>query len=252
MHQNTISNNFQKCPKLCGTFLPFHSHFTRYIRKEKCLPGDSLKFIFSRGFHRDQGDHICFFLKAFPSKLIECVRIKHAGDFFCCPPSSRAAMKRLQSRDNSLLLEGIISKCHCVIDLYSLLTMPWNCCAPPFLPCPVAPETFRLRQLRQFISKFDQFGNLWKPKVVVCSSLWSSTSSKVATNNNWMSSKSTSSTPTPNLSSTVSTNLLLSKSYQQEYLHLRLHFDKINFCIALYLTLFSPGVRLFGPESASK
>ena len=130
--------------------------------------------------------------------------------------------------------------------------MPWNCCAPPFLPCPVAPETFRLRQLRLIISKFDQFCNLWKPKVVVCSSLWSSTSSKVATNNNWMSSKSTSSTPTPHLSSTVSTNLLLSKSYQQEYLHLRLHFDKINFCIALYLTLFSPGVRLFGPESASK
>ena len=124
MHQNTISNNFQKCPKLCGTFLTFHSHFTRYVRKEKCLLRDSLKFIFSRGFHRDQGDHICFFLKAFPSKLIECVRIKHAGDFFCCPPSSRAAMKRLQSRDNSLLWEKELFQS--VIILSSITVFPYH------------------------------------------------------------------------------------------------------------------------------
>ena len=32
----------KECPKLCGTFLPFHSHFTRYIRKEKCLLRNSL------------------------------------------------------------------------------------------------------------------------------------------------------------------------------------------------------------------
>ena len=110
--------------KLCRTCLPFHSHFTRYIRKEKCLLGDSLKFIFSRGFHRDQGDHICFFLKAFPSKLIECVRIKHAGDFFCCPPSSRAAMKRLQSRDNSLLCEKELFQS--VIILSSITVFPYH------------------------------------------------------------------------------------------------------------------------------
>ena len=229
MHQNTISNNFQKCPKLCGTFLPFHSHFTRYIRKEKCLLRDSLKFIFSRGFHRDQGDHICFSSRPFlPFGMCQD---QTCGRFLLLPSleSSCDETPSIWGQGEKELFHCV----HCTVSLYyrlilSFLTMPWNCCAPPFLPCPVAPETFRLRQLRRFISKFDRFGNLWKPKVVVCSSLWSSTSSKVATNNNWMSSKSTSTTPTPNLSSTVSTNFLFSKSYQQEYLHLRLHFDKIR------------------------
>ena len=122
--------------KLCGTFLPFHSHFTRYIRKEKCFLGDSLKFIFSRGFHHDQGDHICFFLKAFPSKWIECVRIKHVGDFFCCPPSSRAAMKLLQSGDNTLLLEKELFQSVIVLSTYTL-SLPCHGTAVPLLFCPV-------------------------------------------------------------------------------------------------------------------
>ena len=42
MHQNTIWNYLHEMSKLCGTFLPFHSHFTRYIRKEKCLLRNSL------------------------------------------------------------------------------------------------------------------------------------------------------------------------------------------------------------------
>ena len=82
-----------------------------------------------------RGSYI-FFLKAFPSKLIECVRIKHAGDFFCCPPSSRAAMKRLQSRDNSLLLEKELFQSVIVLSTYTL-SLPCHGTAVPLLFCPV-------------------------------------------------------------------------------------------------------------------
>ena len=44
----------------------------------------------------------------------------------------------------------------CTVSYYyrlilSFLTMPWNCCAPPFLPCPVAPETCMMRQIWQTV-----------------------------------------------------------------------------------------------------